>query len=147
MYLSCTYRKRSCQPEKENALVAFKSRVWKLGLDKNNPESTLNKHKDISPVGSADFAAFLSKYTGNVIARNWKILLDFYGNEEMNEDLNECEFVTCSVKSKSPLSNAEVGATEDLSDDNSSPCELVEHNICCKHKFIVYSLIVCHIPE
>ncbi len=53
--------------EEENELIALKSRLWKLGL---NPES-------IIPVGSADVAAFLSKYPGNVVARNWKILLDF----------------------------------------------------------------------
>ncbi len=59
---------------------------------------------------------FLSKYPGNVVARNWKNLLDCYGNEEMDEDLNECGGFFTSVKSKSPLLNAEVGATEDLHD-------------------------------
>ncbi len=67
----------------------MKSRLWKLGLDRNNPDSTFHKNKDIVPVGSADVAAFLSKYPGNVVARNWKILLDCYGSEEMDEDLNE----------------------------------------------------------
>ncbi len=65
-----------------------------------------------------------------------KILLDCYGNEEMDEDLNECEDFPCSVKSKSPLSNAEVGDTEDLHGGNSAPRELVEHNTCCKHKLV-----------
>ncbi len=59
-----------------------------------------------------------------MVARNWKILLDCYGNEEMDEDLNECEDFSCSVKNKSPLSNAEVGATEDLHDGNSAPANL-----------------------
>ncbi len=68
--------------EEENELIALKSRLWKLGLDRNNSESTFNKHKDIFPVESADIAAFLSKHPGNVVARNWKILLDCYGNEE-----------------------------------------------------------------
>ncbi len=81
--------------EEENELIALKSRLWKLGLDRNNPESTFNKHKDIIPVGSADVTAFLSKYPGNVVARNWKILLDCYGNEEMDEDLNECRDFSC----------------------------------------------------
>ncbi len=44
--------------KEDNELIALKSRLWKLGLDRNNPESTLNKHKDIIPVGSADGAAF-----------------------------------------------------------------------------------------
>ncbi len=110
--------------EEENELIALNSRLWKLGLDRNNPESTFNKHKDVIPVGSADVAAFLSKYPGNVVARNWKILLDCYGNEEMDEDLNECEDFPCSVKSKSPFSNAEVGATEDLRDGNSAPANV-----------------------
>ncbi len=61
-------------------------------------ESTFNKHKDTIPVGSADVAAFLSKYPGNVVAGNWKILLDCYGNEEMDEDLNACEDFSCPVK-------------------------------------------------
>ncbi len=104
--------------EKENELIALKSCLWKLGLDRNNPESTFSKHKDIIPVGSADVSAFLSTYSGNVVDRNWKTLLDCYGNEEMDEDLNECEDFSCSVKSKSPLSNTEVGATEDLHDGN-----------------------------
>ncbi len=56
--------------EEENELIALNSRLWKLGLDRNNPESTFNKHKDVIPVGSADFAAFLSKYPRNVVARN-----------------------------------------------------------------------------
>ncbi len=99
--------------------IALKSCLWKLGLDRNNPESTFNKHKDKIAVGSADVAACLSKYPSNVVARNWKILLDCYGNEEMDEGINECEDCSCSVKSKSPLSNAEVGATEDLHDGNS----------------------------
>ncbi len=47
--------------EEENELIALKSRLWKLRLDRNNPESTFNKHKDKIPVGSADVAAFLSK--------------------------------------------------------------------------------------
>ncbi len=34
------------------------------------------------------------------------------------KDLNECEDFSCSVKSKLPLSNTEVGATEDLHDGN-----------------------------
>ncbi len=68
--------------------------------------------------------AFCPRYPGNVVAMNWKILLDCYGNEEMGEDLNECEVFSCSVKSKSPLSNAEVGATEDLHDGNSAPANL-----------------------
>ncbi len=76
----------------------LKSFLWKLGLDRNYPESTFNKHKDRIPVGSADVAAFLSKYLGNVVARNWKILLACYGNEEMDEDLNECEDFSCPVK-------------------------------------------------
>ncbi len=120
MYLSFIYRKRSCK----NELIALKCRVWKLGLDRNNPESTFNKHEDIIPVGSADVAAVLSKYPGSVVARTWKILLDCYGNEEIDEDLNECEEFSFSVKSKSPLSNAEVGATEDLHDGNSTPSNL-----------------------
>ncbi len=73
--------------EEENELIAFKSRLCKLGLDINNPESTFNKHKDIIPFGSADFVACLSKYPGNVVSRNWKILLDSHGNEKMDEDL------------------------------------------------------------
>ncbi len=48
--------------EEENELIALKSRLWKLGLGRNNAESTFNKHKDIIPIGSADVAAFLSKY-------------------------------------------------------------------------------------
>ncbi len=56
-----------------------------------------------------------------MVARNWKLLLHCYGNEEMDEDLNECEDFSCSVKRKSPLSNAEVGATEDFQDGNSAP--------------------------
>ncbi len=56
--------------------------------------------KTIIPVGSADFAAFLSKYPGNVVDMNWKLLLDCYGNEEMDEDLNEGEDLSCSVKRK-----------------------------------------------
>ncbi len=90
-------------PEEENELIPLKSRLWKLGLDRNNPESTFNKHKDIITVGSADVAAFLSKYPGNVVARNWKILLDCYGNEEMDEYLNECEDFSCLCENKSPL--------------------------------------------
>ncbi len=46
--------------------------LWKLGLDRNNPESTFNKHKDIILVGSADVAAFLSKYPVDEVARNEK---------------------------------------------------------------------------
>ncbi len=53
--------------EEENELIALKSRLWKLGFDRNNPESTFNKHKDIIPIGSADVAAFLSKYPGNLV--------------------------------------------------------------------------------
>ncbi len=33
-------------------------RLWKLGLGRNNAESTFNKHKDIIPIGRADVAAF-----------------------------------------------------------------------------------------
>ncbi len=44
--------------EEENELIALKIRLWKLGLDRNNPESTFNKHKDNIAVGSADVAAF-----------------------------------------------------------------------------------------
>ncbi len=31
--------------EEENELIALKSRLWKLGLDRNNPESTLISSK------------------------------------------------------------------------------------------------------
>ncbi len=93
-------------------------------MTENNPESTFNKHKDKIPVGSADVAAFLSKYPGNVLASLWKILLDCYGNEEIDEGINGCEDVSCPVKSNSPLSNAEVGDTEDLHDGNSAPANL-----------------------
>ncbi len=48
--------------EEESELSALKSGLWKLGLDRNNQESTFNMHKDIIPVGSADVAAFLVKY-------------------------------------------------------------------------------------
>ncbi len=84
--------------EEENELIALKSRLWKLVLDRNNPESTFNKHKDKIAVGSADVAAFWSKYPSNVVVRNWKILLDCYGNEEMDEGMNECEDCSCPVK-------------------------------------------------
>ncbi len=76
-----------------------------------------------------------------MVVRNCKILLDCYGNEEVNEDLTECEDFSCSLKIKSRLSNAEVGATEDLHDGNSAPANLWSIQIS------VYSLIVCHVPE
>ncbi len=82
-----------------------------------------------------------------MVASYWKILLDCYRNEEIDEGINGCEDVSCPVKSNSPLSNAEVGDIEDLFDGKFSPCKLVEHTICCKHKISVYSLIVCHVPE
>ncbi len=50
--------------EEENELIALKSCLWKLGLDRNNPESTFNKHKDIIPVGSADVTAFFVQVPG-----------------------------------------------------------------------------------
>ncbi len=50
--------------DEENELIALKTRLWKLGLDRNNPESTFNKHKDIILVGSADVAAFFVQVPG-----------------------------------------------------------------------------------
>ncbi len=107
--------------EEENELISLKSRLWKLRLDRNNPESTFNKRKDKIPVGSAEVAALLSKYSGNVVASHWKFLLDCYGNEEIDEGISGCDDVSCPLKRNSPLPNGEVGDTEDLHDGNSAP--------------------------
>ncbi len=94
-------------------------------------------HKDIIPVGKLlMLLRFLSKYPGNVVARNWKILLDCYGNEEMDEDLNECEDFSCFCEKQIAFVKCRSGRYKRLARWQFSPCELVEHSIRCKHKLV-----------
>ncbi len=118
--------------EEENEFIALKKPSLETGTSQKycNSESTFNKHIGIIPVGSADVAAFLSKYPGNVVARNWKILLDCYGNEEMDEDLIECEDFSLFCEKQIAFVKCRSGATEDFQRCNSAPRELVEHTIC-----------------
>ncbi len=59
-----------------------------------------------------------------MVTSHWKIPLECYGNEEIDEGISGCEGVSCPLKSNSPLSNAEVGDIEDLHDGNSALANL-----------------------
>ncbi len=58
--------------EEENELIAFKSVSGNWDLTEITQKAHLISTKDKIAVGSADVAAFLSKYPSNVVDRNWE---------------------------------------------------------------------------